>query len=284
MKIGFKTAQTDVDWATLLATWEMADVELTVFDSAWMFDHFVALGRGAGGPCHEGWTLISALAARTGRLQLGHLVLSNTYRHPALLAKMAATLDHVAAGRFVLGLGAGWHEGEHAMYGLDLPPIGERIGALESAVRLLKALWAAPHGVSLEAPPYRLADAVCDPPPRTIGGPPIWLGTQRSRGLGIAARLADGWNHNGSSLADFVAQRGALLRACEAAGRDPGEIEVSVQVRAWGMLPSEILASATAYGEAGAQHVVIMMEAAEGPDGLRRLAREVAEPLRARFG
>lgn len=283
MKIGFKTAQTDVDWATLLATWEMADLELTVFDSAWIFDHFVALGREAG-PCHEGWTVMSALAARTGRLQLGHLVLSNTYRHPAVLAKMAATLDHVAAGRFVLGLGAGWHEREHAMYGLDLPPIGERIGALESAVRLLKALWAAPAGASLEAPPYRLTDAVCDPPPRTTGGPPIWLGTQRPRGLGIAARLADGWNHNGSSLTDFVAQRDALCRACEAAGRDPAEIEVSVQVRAWGMPTNEILASATAYGEAGAQHVVIMMRAADGPDGLQRLAREVAEPLRARFG
>ena len=111
MKIGFKTSQTNVDWPTLAATWELAD-ERPILDSGWLFDHFVALGEGGGGS-HEAFTMLAALAARTTRLQLGHLVLSNTYRHPALTAKSAATVDHIAPGRFVLGLGAGWHEGEH---------------------------------------------------------------------------------------------------------------------------------------------------------------------------
>jgi alkanesulfonate monooxygenase SsuD/methylene tetrahydromethanopterin reductase-like flavin-dependent oxidoreductase (luciferase family) len=281
MKIGFKTSQTNVDWGMLKETWQAAD-ELPVFDSGWVFDHFVALG--AGGSCLEGWTVLTALAATTRRLQLGHLVLGNTYRHPAVLARMAATLDIVADGRFVLGLGAGWHEAEHAMYGLPLPPIGERIGNLESAVRVLRAIWSSPTGVTLDAPPYHLADATCDPPPLTPGGPRIWLGGQKPRGIGIAARLADGWNHSGGDPAEFTAQRDILLRACEAAGRDPGEVEVSVQIRAWDTPDSEVLASAIRYAEAGAQHVILMTPGADGPDGLARLATEVAEPLRARFG
>lgn len=281
MKIGFKTSQTNVDWPTLLATWEAAD-EMPVFDSGWVFDHFVALGEG-GGACHEGWTVATALAARTRRLQLGHLVLSNTYRHPALVANMAATLDVVADGRFVLGLGAGWHEAEHAMYGLRLPPIGERITALDSAVQVIKALFGQPTGVTLEAPPYHLVDAVLDPPPRTPGGPPIWLGTQGlQRGLRIVAERADGWNQTGDP-GTFITKRDALRRHCEAVGRDPGEIEISAQV-----FPRDGLAAqleiAGRLVEQGAQHIVLLIEASAGPDGLRRLAHEVAEPLRERFG
>ena len=275
MKINFKTSQTNVDSAILKETWQAAD-ELPVFDSGWIFDHFVALGDG--GSCLEGWTVLTALAAATSRLQLGHLVLGNTYRPPAVLARMAATLDVIADGRFVLGLGAGWHEAEHAMYGIPLPPIGERISNLESAVRVLRAVWSSPEGVSLDAPPYRLIDAICDPPPLTPGGPPIWLGGQKPRGIGIASRLADGWNHSGGELAAFVAQRDMLLRACEAAGRDPSEVEVSVQLRSWGSPAGEVLATAGRYVEAGAQHVILMMPAADGPDELTRLADEVAGP------
>ena len=122
MRIGFKTSQTDVDLETLLATWAFADADLPVFDSGWIFDHFVALGESSG-PSHEAIALAGALAARTRRLQFGHMVFGNTYRHPAVLANAAVTLDHLAPGRFVLGLGAGWHEEEHAMYGMPLPPI-----------------------------------------------------------------------------------------------------------------------------------------------------------------
>jgi alkanesulfonate monooxygenase SsuD/methylene tetrahydromethanopterin reductase-like flavin-dependent oxidoreductase (luciferase family) len=282
VRIGFKTSQVNVDWPTLLATWELGDT-LTVFDSGWIFDHFVALGEGGGGS-HEAFVIASALASRTHRLQFGHLVLSNTYRHPALVAKMGATLDHVAPGRFVLGLGAGWHEGEHAMYGLELPPIGERITMMESAVRVIRALWRQPGGVSLEAPPYRLTDAVCDPPPVTPGGPPIWLGTQgMRRGLRVVAELADGWNQTGDP-STFVAKRDTLLRHCEAVGRNPDEIEISAQ----GFLRDgdydTLLDTARFFAREGAHHVVLLMPAEEGPDGLTRLAERVAIPLREQFG
>lgn len=283
MRIGFKTSQTNVDWATLLATWELADAELDVFDSAWIFDHFVALGEGGGGSL-EGIPLAGALAVRTRRLQFGHLVLSNTYRHPAMTANIAATLDHLAPGRFVLGLGAGWHEQEHAMYGLTLPPIGERISMLESAVRVIRALFDQPDGVSLDAPPYRLTDAVLDPPPVTPGGPPIWLGTQGlRRGLRIVAELADGWNQTGDP-ATFVEKRDALLRHCEAVGRDPAQIEISAQAFLRNDDYAAQLEVAAYYAERGAQHIVLVMRPDQGPEGLRRIAERVAVPLRERFG
>lgn len=282
MRIGFKTSQVNVDWPTLLATWELGDT-LEVFDSAWIFDHFVALGDESGGS-HEAFVLAGALAARTRRLQFGHLVLGNTYRHPALVAKMGATLDHLAPGRFVLGLGAGWHEPEHAMFGMQLPPIGERISMLESAVRVIRALWREPAGTSLDAPPYRLSDAVCDPPPLTPGGPPIWLGTQgMRRGLRIVAELADGWNQTGDP-STFVAKRDALLRHCEAVGRNPGEIEISAQAFLRDGDYRALVETASGFAQEGAKHVVLIMPAEEGPAGLQRLAERAAIPLRERFG
>ena len=280
MRIGFKTSQANVDWPTLRATWELGDT-LPVFDSAWIFDHFVALSDDGGGS-HEAFALMGALAVVTSRLQIGHLVLGNTYRHPALVAKSGATLDHVANGRFVLGLGAGWHEAEHEMYGMRLPPIGERITMLDSAVRLIKALWREPTGVSLDAPPYRLKDAVCDPAPLTVGGPPIWLGGQGSRGLRIAAELADGWNQTGDP-STFVAKRDTLLRHCEAFGRDPAEIEISAQAFLRGGDHAAMLETAAGLAEAGADHLILIMPAADGPDGLQMLADRVATPLRERF-
>jgi alkanesulfonate monooxygenase SsuD/methylene tetrahydromethanopterin reductase-like flavin-dependent oxidoreductase (luciferase family) len=255
---------------------------MPVFDSGWLFDHFVGLGA-AGGGSHEGWTLAAALAARTHRLRLGHLVLGNTYRHPALLAKMAASLDHVSGGRFVLGLGAGWHEHEHEMYGWPLPPPGERIAMLESAVTILRALWAAPSGVTLDAPPYALRDAACEPPPLTAGGPPIWLGTQKPRGLRVAAALADGWNHTGAPET-FAAKLDTLLGHCRTVGRDPAQLEISAQAFLRDGDHAALLETASDYVRAGAGHVVLVMPAGDGPDGLRLLARRVAEPLRDMFG
>jgi alkanesulfonate monooxygenase SsuD/methylene tetrahydromethanopterin reductase-like flavin-dependent oxidoreductase (luciferase family) len=166
---------------------------------------------------------------------------------------------------------------------MRLPPIGERITMLESAVRVIKALWQQPGGATLEAAPYELRDAVCDPPPATRGGPPIWLGTQGlRRGLRIVAQYADGWNQTGDP-ASFPEKRDALLRHCEAVGRDPGEIEISAQAFLRdGHQP--MLRTAEAFVEQGAQHIILVMPASDGPDGLRLLAERVAEPLRARFG
>jgi alkanesulfonate monooxygenase SsuD/methylene tetrahydromethanopterin reductase-like flavin-dependent oxidoreductase (luciferase family) len=285
LRIGFKTSQWGVSWEVLLATWELAD-SMPAFDSGWLFDHFTGVRRGAASSdgALEAMVVASALATRTRRLRFGHTVLGNTHRHPALVASMASTIDHVAGpDRFVLGLGAGWLEEDHRRFGWDLPPIGERLDRLDAAVRIIKGMWQDPHGITLDEAGYHVADARTAPPPATPGGPPIWLGTQGPRGLGIVARSADGWNANlpVEQVPDRLAD---LWRRCEAVGRDPAAIEVSAQVmcidRGW----PEIRDHAARLVTAGIRHVIFLFPAADGPAGLTRLADEVVAPLRDRFG
>ncbi|MBA2315887.1 MAG: LLM class flavin-dependent oxidoreductase [Chloroflexi bacterium] len=287
-RIGFKTSPQGVDWATLDATWALAG-ELDVFDAAWMNDHFTDPRRDHGGASFESLTLAAALAHRVPGKWIGHGVLANTFRHPALLAKAATVLDHVTGGRFIVGLGAGWHEREHRDYGIALPPIGERIGRLESAVDVLKALFSAeaalPPGVTRPDPFYPLDGALNEPPPRRPGGPPIWLGGQKRRGLALAARAADGWIMPGDRAGDVEYLRGKrdeMLRAIEAAGRDPGGFafagQVSVGADAAGHRAA--VETARAFVAAGADHIVLGMPAVGGPDALRTMAEEVAAPLR----
>jgi len=283
---GFKASQWDVEWSMLLETWELADSRPEL-DSAWLFDHFTGVRDREPSPegAHEAWTVASALAARTHRLRLGHLVLGNTHRHPALLARMATTIDHVAgADRFVLGLGAGWLEADHRMFGWPLPPMGERISMLESSVRVIKGMWTHPEGFTLAADPYAVDQARTIPPPLTPGGPPIWLGTQGIRhGLRILAEHADGWNANGTFSA-YLERHEALLRHCEDVGRDPSEIEISAQLMCIGRSPTEVIDAAELFLRGGVRHLIFVILASDGPDGLRRLLNEVVAPLRDRHG
>jgi alkanesulfonate monooxygenase SsuD/methylene tetrahydromethanopterin reductase-like flavin-dependent oxidoreductase (luciferase family) len=281
VKIGFKTAQMNVDWPTLADTWRLGD-ELTVFDSGWLFDHFVSINRPLGGN-HEAWTIASAVAALTSRLEFGHLVLGNTYRYPPLLAKMATTLDHVSQGRFILGIGAGHRPDEHHMFGYGLAPIGERMDRLESALRLLRGIWASPAGFTIDAPPFRLENAHLEPPPYTEGGPRIWIGTRGpKRGLQLVARYAHGWNFFGP-LEDFVTLRDTLRRHCDAEGRPFESIETSTQVFLRDTGIPTLLELARSFALAGIDHLVLGMPAEMGPRGLQQLADEVATPLREEF-
>jgi len=288
--IGFKTSPQDVDWQTLDATWATAG-ELGAFDAGWLNDHLVHMGLERGGRSFEALTLAAALAHRVPGLWIGHGVLSNTFRHPAVLAKAATVLDHVTGGRFIVGLGAGWHEPEHTPYGIDLPPIGARIDRLIAAVRVLRALFspaaAALPGVDLDDPHYPLRGATNEPPPVSPLGPPIWLGGQKERGLRLAAALADGWIMPGDRAGDvgyFREKRDDLCRRLDAAGRDvdafgfAGQVVSPVGSDAAGR--RDALATARSFVEAGATHVVIGIAAAGGPDALRLAARDVAAPLR----
>ena len=294
MQIGFKTSPNDVDWQTLDETWSAAG-EMDVFDSAWMNDHLSYPGQERHGSAFEAMSLAAALAHRVPGKWVGHLVLSNTFRHPAVLAKQATVMDHVTGGRFILGLGAGWHQGEHDAFGVPLPPLGERFDRFESAVRVIKALGSdrarEPPGVDLDVPFYPLRQATNEPPPLTSGGPPLWLGGQKRRGLRIAARYADGWNFPASAIPatndqpfeEFRRRRDALTRACEEVGRDPSELTVSVQLRAGDTAEERgaTLAEARRYAAEGCDHLVLVMQSRLGPDGLRTIASEVAEELRA---
>jgi alkanesulfonate monooxygenase SsuD/methylene tetrahydromethanopterin reductase-like flavin-dependent oxidoreductase (luciferase family) len=292
MRIGFRTSPQNTDWASLQAAWTEAGRH-DVFDSGWLNDHLSDPGRDQGGPSFEAMTALAALAQLVPGKAVGQTVLAATFRHPAMLAKEAVTLDHLTGGRYILALGAGWHAWEHKAFGIDLPPIGVRFDHFESTIRVLRALFAdgareAP-GVALDAPPYRLDGAVMEPGPVRPGGPPIWLGGQGPRGLRLAARYADGWNFasNLDGSADgFVGRRDELLRACEAIGRDPAELTLSAQI----VIPGDpagrraALERAMGFVRAGAGHIMLTTPAREGGAGIRRLAVEVAAPLRDAFG
>jgi alkanesulfonate monooxygenase SsuD/methylene tetrahydromethanopterin reductase-like flavin-dependent oxidoreductase (luciferase family) len=292
MRVGFRTSPQNVDWPTLEAAWAEAGRH-DVFDSGWMNDHLGLPGQDRGGSSFEPLTSLAALAHLVPGKLIGQTVLSATFRHPAILARQALTLDHVTGGRYVLGIGAGWHAWEHEAFGIELPSIGERLDRLEAQVRIVRALFSraaqSAPGVSLEALPYRLAGATQEPPPIRPGGPPIWLGGQGPRGLRIAARVADGWNYASNldgTLEGFIERRDIILHECDEIDRDPAELELSVQV----IIPPDgeprraATQAAIAYSRAGAAHILLTTLASEGAQGIRRLATEVAAPIRDAFG
>jgi alkanesulfonate monooxygenase SsuD/methylene tetrahydromethanopterin reductase-like flavin-dependent oxidoreductase (luciferase family) len=291
VRIGIKTSPQDVDWPTIDAMWRLLGELEDVYDSAWLNDHLTDQNQPSGGPSFEPMTLLAALARHTRRLRVGHLVLSNTFRHPAVLAKEATVLDNITGGRFILGLGAGWHEGEHRTMGVELFPIGERISRFESAVRIVRALFSdearGEPGVTVDAPPWRLEGATNLPQPVRPGGPELWLGGQRPRGLRIAARYADGWNFtaNMDPFDAFAERRAILFREAEAAGRDPSSLTVSIQIPG-GTNDAERRAAVETslrFVEIGARYLILVVPGRLGPDGVRALTDEVVAPLRSRL-
>jgi alkanesulfonate monooxygenase SsuD/methylene tetrahydromethanopterin reductase-like flavin-dependent oxidoreductase (luciferase family) len=292
LRVSFKTSPQRADWATLDATWKLAG-DLGGFDGAWMNDHLVDIDPAGPGPSLEAFTLLATLVHRVPGLRVGHAVLANTFRHPVLVAKAATVMDHATGGRFVLGLGAGWFEDEHVPFGIPLPPIGERLDRLVSAVEVLRLLFspeaAAAPGVTRPDPFYPLASAVNAPPPLTPGGPPLYLGGQKPRGIALAARRAAGWLLTGTEAGDvayFSEKRGLILAALDAEGRDPGTFEIVGQVHTG----ADVASRARALGQArdlvaaGATEMVIGVQAGLGPRALEDAHRDVLGPLRAEFG
>ena len=139
MRFAFKTSPQNTTWAAMLAVWQAAD-DIDVFESGWTFDHFYPIFSDSSGPCLEGWTTLTALAQATTRLRLGTLVTGVHYRHPAVLANMAAALDVISDGRLELGIGAGWNEEESGAYGIELGRIKERFDRFEEACQVLISL------------------------------------------------------------------------------------------------------------------------------------------------
>jgi alkanesulfonate monooxygenase SsuD/methylene tetrahydromethanopterin reductase-like flavin-dependent oxidoreductase (luciferase family) len=214
-------------WDELVATARHAAA--TGWDGVWVADHFMPNEPGPyppEEPTLEAGSLVAALAAAVDRVRIGTLVYGNTYRHPAVVANMAATVDHVSGGRFVLGLGAGWQVNEHEAYGIELPPVGERVDRFAEAVQVIRSLLTDP-ATTFAGKHYRLAGARCEPKP-VQDRLPILVGASGDRMLGIVARHADAWNTWG--LPDHIAERsGFLTRRCEALGRDPGEVARTAQ-------------------------------------------------------
>jgi F420-dependent oxidoreductase-like protein len=276
MRISFKTSQQQTTWPALRDLWREAD-QIDVFDAGWTFDHFYPVSGDPTGPCLEGWTVTTALAAVTTRLRLGFMVLGNTYRHPAVLANMAAALDHVSAGRLELGIGAGWHEAEHEAYGIPLPPLRERFDRFDEALEVIHLLLTA-DVADFEGRHYRLHAARCDPKPLQTPRPPLVIGGRgERRTLGAAARWADQWNFPGDDVEEFARLAGILAERCRAIGREPAEVEMSVQIRP--VSPGEAAERAAVFRDAGAGHVIVMLAPPFDPAVLGPLAEALA-PLK----
>ena len=292
LRISFKTSPQRVDWATLDATWRLAG-EQGGWDGAWINDHLTDMDPALPGPSLEAIALLATLVHHVPGVRVGHAVLSNTFRHPVVLAKSATVLDHATGGRFVLGLGAGWFENEHGPFGIGLPPIGERIDRLISSVEVLQLLFspeaASPPGVTRPDRFYPLDGATNLPAPLTPGGPPIFLGGQKPRGIRLAARRAAGWLLTGTDAGDvatFRAKREELTRALETEGRDPATFELVAQVHTGPDAGdrARALAQALAMAGAGATELVIGVPAGLGPAALEAAHREILGPLRAEHG
>ena len=236
MELAIQTPPEHTDYARLRDTWQAAD-ELGLA-AAFTFDHFVPLSLGiapriAGpvphGPQFEGWTMAAALATSTRRLSVGTLVSGITYRNPALLAKMAVTLDHITGGRSVLGIGAGWHETEHTMYGFDFPSAGERVGMLEETLEAFGLLCNSTHPVDYRGRYVHLTNACFDPKPLQAGGIPILIGGKGRRVRRITAQHAD-WYNGFWAPWDWPRINDELDEELARAGRQPGEVKRTVAV------------------------------------------------------
>jgi F420-dependent oxidoreductase-like protein len=270
MRVGIKLAPQHTTIDELRAVWRIADE--TGFDSCWTFDHFAPIGGDdLSGDVLEGWTLLAAMAETTSRVRIGCMVTGNTYRHPAVLAKMAATVDHLSGGRLEFGLGAAWVEAEHTMLGLEFGAVRDRLDRLEEACEIVTSLWTRPT-TTFEGRHYHLRDAVSNPRPLQQPHPPLWIGGNgRRRTLRIVARWADAWNASTGSPDEITELQGILDGHCADVGRDPASIRRTVQLRVDDQ-PEAIPDRVAAFAAVGVSEVIVIVRPGAAVDDANRLA------------
>ncbi len=229
IRFGVHSGPQHTSYAEYLRLWR--EVEAMGYDWASVFDHFIPIQSDPLGPCFEGTTLLAAMAAQTSRLRCGMLVIGNTYRHPAVLANIAATLDHISGGRLEWGLGAGWWELEHQQYHIPFHTAARRIRMMGEAARIQKLLWTQPRA-TFEGRYYQLTDALCEPKP--LQDPlPLWIGGMGEQlTLRAVAESADGWNTFFMPVEDYRRKLDVLAEHCAAVGRDPRDIRKSLALGA----------------------------------------------------
>jgi F420-dependent oxidoreductase-like protein len=218
--------QEDVSWDEWLALAEAC--ERAGLDGLFRSDHYLSVIGRRERASHDAIATLAALAARTERIRLGTLVSPVTFRHPSVLAKSVATIDHVSGGRVELGLGAGWNEGEHAAYGFDFPALGIRMELLEEQLEIVHRLWTE-DSVTFPGRHYRLDDCPALPKPLQQPRPPLILGgNAKPRAVALAVRLADEYNTLLASIDDCRERKSVLVEACESAGRDPATLPLTL--------------------------------------------------------
>lgn len=229
--IGLQAWATNTSWRELMVAGRAIDE--AGFEALWSNDHFLpALGPESivgpvDGPVFEGWSVLSGWAAVTSRVRLGCLVSGVGYRNPGLLVRMATALDHASRGRAALGIGAGWHEREHGMFGIPFPGLRERLDRLDEAAAICRGLLDGER-VTFAGQWFEALDAVNDPPPVQARLPLVIGGSGEKRTLRIVARYADWWNADGNDPAEFARLSGVLDEHCAAVGRDPASIRRTI--------------------------------------------------------
>lgn len=276
MKVSFKTGVHDGPWEKTLAVWRAGD-EIDRFVGGWVNDHLYNPFY----PSHsdspwafDSFTLLAGLARETTRLRLGTMVAANLMRHPAVVARMAVTIDHLSAGRFELGLGTGWHEREHSDFGFDLLSVGARVTAFEEACQVITSLLN-DEETTFAGEHYRLEAARAEPKPVQSRIPIVIGASGEQRMLRIVARYADHWNIDDPGPEVLSHKISVLERYCAEIGRDPGEIEYSVQFwvdESVDGIRERVLSSR----EAGAEHAVVSLRQPD-PTVLEAVAEALAD-------
>lgn len=278
VSFGIKTSPQHVTYDEMLKVWMEADA-IPSIEHAWLFDHFAPIQGDVAGDCLEGWTVLAAFAAVTERLRIGLMVTGNTYRHPAVLAKIAATVDVISRGRLDFGIGAGWNVYEHESMGIPLYPDGERIRRLGEACEMIQQLFIQPT-VDFDGRYYQLKDARSEPKPVQKPYPPFVIGGGGEQlTLRVVAKYADIWNYAGGSVEEFSHKVSVLHEHCAEIGRDPGEIVLSCQHRVKADDFGASVETLKPFMEAGATHIVLVLPAPY-PDGV---AQRVADEIIARL-
>ncbi len=233
MKFAIKTAPMYTTWSAMLDVWKAAD-QIDLFETAWNFDHFEPIFSDRSGPCLEGWTMLAAMAGHTSRIRLGCQVTGMPYRHPSVLANMAATIDIASGGRLELGLGAGWNQEESDALGIRLAPMKERFEQFREGVALIVELMSSAEGAqtSIAGSHFSLQDAWFEPKSVQRPHPPIAIGGNGERKtLRIVAEYAQHWNSTLSDVTEWTRKRGVMHQHCVDVGRDPNEIACSINLR-----------------------------------------------------
>lgn len=275
MRFGIKTVPEHTSWGDMLDVWRAAD-EIELFETAWNFDHFYPIIGDGDGPCLEAWVTLSALAQATSRIRIGCMVNGVPYRHPALVANMAASLDIVSGGRLELGLGAGWNEQETEAYGIDLLPMGQRMDRFEEAVEVVDSLLSNEF-TTFRGKYFQLEQARCEPKGPQQPRPPIVIGgAGEKRTLRIAARFAQHWNISFVTPDQFIKKNEILLTHCESVGRDSSLITRSVQIISGAdQDPVEVADEAAALFAAGVDKVIFMLSTPYRAERVTALAKSL---------
>lgn len=276
MKVSFKTGIQDGSWDELLAVWQAGD-KIERFAGGWSNDHLYnpLYPEHSDSPrAFDAFALLAGLSRETTRLRLGTMVAANLVRHPAVVARMAVTIDHLSCGRFELGLGAGWHEQEHADHGIDLLPVGDRVTAFDEACRVIISLLSEEE-TTLSGEFYRIDGARSEPKPVQDRIPVVIGASGEQRMLRIVALYADHWNIDDPGPEVLARKIEVLERHCAEVGRDPAKIEYSVQL--WvGDTVDGLREKVIAVRDVGADHAVVSLRRPD-PAVLEAVAEALAE-------